>query len=446
MEDRYQELIDEIELKQTARQVTWRSFRRTSTLICPNLEYLHHELGLQEGRTFSFRPQNSYTIYLRLHTVKDCEKMLKSIMEQQNILIFENFPRAPLQKLKKTFQKQVAFQHASDLMRQGVLGKFIQAQTGLSKSELGALRSRITFQQNVFPRNKGRRGAMTEEQFQWLKGAMERQELIGKTAQEIRALLAQRFGPQAPSVRRSQFTSILRQKLRWSYSFPVSQKDKTNDEETINKRMIYAQKLIPQLEKGRNIIYIDETGFQLRNIPRKTWQRRGRKFVVREQAQTKNYTLIGALEENSFIGYMIVEKGAKQEQFMGFMSLLIKNLLNRGDLQNCLFVFDNARIHYSNLMREYLLKYIPHLFLAPYSPQLNPIEKLWALLKSKLSKRSVRDLPSLLRNLLACSQSIAPSDIQKIFRYTTLFYVHCLNKNPLNERPLHQNHKVVFNL
>ncbi|KAL4465717.1 hypothetical protein ABPG72_015118, partial [Tetrahymena utriculariae] len=76
-----------------------------------------------------------------------------------------------------------------------------QFNTGFSKIELGALRSRITFQQNVFPRNKGRRGAMTEEQFQQLKGAMERQELIGKTAQEIRVLLGQRFGPQAPSVR-----------------------------------------------------------------------------------------------------------------------------------------------------------------------------------------------------------------------------------------------------
>ena len=165
-----------------------------------------------------------------------------------------------------------------------------------------------------------------------------------------------------------------------------------NEEETIKKRAIYAKQIIPQLYKGRHVIYIDETSFHLRDISRRSWQLRGRKSIVKEHDKKENYTLIDVLYENGFIGYMIAEKGAQQEQFMGFLSFLVKTLRKRGGFDNCLLVFDNARIHNINFVTSTLLDHIPHIFLAPYSPQLNPIEKLWALLKNRVSKRRVRSL------------------------------------------------------
>lgn len=49
------------------------------------------------------------------------------------------------------------------------------------------------------------------------------------------------------------------------------------------------------------------------------------------------------------------------------------------------FVMDNARFHKKRLLSEMAEKvgcYV--LFLPPYSPDLNPIEKFWSWLKSKL--------------------------------------------------------------
>ena len=67
-------------------------------------------------------------------------------------------------------------------------------------------------------------------------------------------------------------------------------------------------------------------------------------------------------------------------------------------------ISDNARIHKAQIIKEYcsqnniLLVYLP-----PYSPQLNPIETLWRLLKKKLASRvfkTIQDLYTASENIL----------------------------------------------
>ncbi len=59
-------------------------------------------------------------------------------------------------------------------------------------------------------------------------------------------------------------------------------------------------------------------------------------------------------------------------------------------------ISDNARIHKAQIIKEYcsqnkiILVYLP-----PYSPQLNPIETLWRLLKKKLAGRVFKTIQDL---------------------------------------------------
>jgi transposase len=54
-------------------------------------------------------------------------------------------------------------------------------------------------------------------------------------------------------------------------------------------------------------------------------------------------------------------------------------------------LLDNSSVHRSKLVRETLAECgIKHIFLPPYSPDLNPIELMWAWLKAYLRKAKAR--------------------------------------------------------
>lgn len=66
-----------------------------------------------------------------------------------------------------------------------------------------------------------------------------------------------------------------------------------------------------------------------------------------------------------------------------FREILLRDIEKLG--KRVLIVMDNARFHRKNML-EKIIKGTGHclLFLPPYSPDLNPIEKLWANMKKKL--------------------------------------------------------------
>ena len=74
--------------------------------------------------------------------------------------------------------------------------------------------------------------------------------------------------------------------------------------------------------------------------------------------------------------------------------------------KNCMIVMDNARFHKSEETREIIEDYGHQLlFLPPYSPDLNPIENYWAILKRKLRK-VVANFQNLFDALAAVFQTI----------------------------------------
>ncbi|OCB07016.1 DDE family transposase [Tetrahymena thermophila SB210] len=116
----------------------------------------------------------------------------------------------------------------------------------------------------------------------------------------------------------------------------------------------------------------------------------------------------------------------------------------KGELRNCVFIMDNAIIHRSVLIEKTILKQIPHLFLAPYSPQMNPIEKLWFIIKLRLSKKRIRDLNSLLREIFITSQSIDAETCSKIVRFSYLWFSSALIEWPFLEKPYPGNYMFYF--
>ncbi len=140
------------------------------------------------------------------------------------------------------------------------------------------------------------------------------------------------------------------------------------------------------------LLYLDEVGFSLALKPIKTWTPTGSGIqfeIPSRQGSAGRLNLIGALDFAS-------------------KKLLYRDLQGRCDAAKCeayldslasqtcpealtVVVLDNARFHKAKPIREkeaawqakgLYLRYLP-----PYSPQLNPIEGLWRVLKGFLLPR-----------------------------------------------------------
>jgi transposase len=71
---------------------------------------------------------------------------------------------------------------------------------------------------------------------------------------------------------------------------------------------------------------------------------------------------------------------ANAATFLDFLRVLKERYPHR----LIVLVLDNARIHHANMVKEFLREEgqcFQFIYLPPYSPQLNPIERLWKWLK-----------------------------------------------------------------
>jgi transposase len=75
-------------------------------------------------------------------------------------------------------------------------------------------------------------------------------------------------------------------------------------------------------------------------------------------------------------------KTVNSETFIQLLSK-VEAKYSEKDLIN--IILDNSKTHYSNAVREYLKEHpkIKLIFIPPYSPNLNLIERLWKILRKK---------------------------------------------------------------
>jgi transposase len=99
--------------------------------------------------------------------------------------------------------------------------------------------------------------------------------------------------------------------------------------------------------------------------------------------------MIGALALDGFRGLMTIDAGTSTEVFLAFVEQVLAPNLRPGDI----VVMDNLGAHKSPVVRQAIeAAGAASLFLPPYSPEFNPIERAWSKMKELL-----RRLPTLTR-------------------------------------------------
>jgi len=127
----------------------------------------------------------------------------------------------------------------------------------------------------------------------------------------------------------------------------------------------------------------------------------------------KILTILGAIGTRGMIGTMTVEAATDREIFLAYLDEVLCPKLRPGDV----VVMDNLSSHKVNGVRERIeAAGAQLLYLPPYSPDLNPIEKAWAKLKQLLRTAKARTREALDNAITLLLPLITPEDAKAWFR------------------------------
>ena len=113
-------------------------------------------------------------------------------------------------------------------------------------------------------------------------------------------------------------------------------------------------------------------------------------------------TVLSSIRLDGEKAFTTYQGGTTGERFVQYLKETLLPTLRPGDI----VVMDNMRSHHVKAVREILeAKGMKVLYLPPYSPDLNPIEKMWSKMKAILRKWKIRcleQLPDAIERALAC--------------------------------------------
>ena len=152
----------------------------------------------------------------------------------------------------------------------------------------------------------------------------------------------------------------------------------------------------------------DETRLGLLPVVRRRITTRGVQPLATVTYQCENFYLYGAVEPTTgasfFLELPYLNSRAFQQWLDGFAAAFPESLN--------LLVLDNGAGHKAKAVR-WPSNVVP-VFLPPYSPELNPIERLWRDLKDKLADLSAPTLDELSDAVCAIIQHYAPATLQSL--------------------------------
>jgi len=169
-----------------------------------------------------------------------------------------------------------------------------------------------------------------------------------------------------------------------------------------------------RLDAGR-LIFLDESGFRLGSPLRYGWAPRGQDSPGKTvEGQWETMTMIGALALDGFRGFMTVDAGTSAEVFRAFVEQQLVPNLRADDL----VVMDNLSAHRDTEAIAAIRGCGAQvLFLPPYSPEFNPIEKAWGKIKAVLRRLATRTRDAFDAAVAMAIKTITLDDIRAWTRY-----------------------------
>ena len=141
------------------------------------------------------------------------------------------------------------------------------------------------------------------------------------------------------------------------------------------------------------LVFIDETWTKTNMAPLRGWAPRGRRLVAKvPHRRWKTTTFVAALRLDRIDAPWLLEGPIDGESFRTYVERRLVPTLREGDI----VIMDNLGSHKGKAVRELIRSAGAKLFFLPkYSPDLNPIEQVFAKLKHLLRKAAARTIEAI---------------------------------------------------
>lgn len=148
----------------------------------------------------------------------------------------------------------------------------------------------------------------------------------------------------------------------------------------------------PRIDAAR-LVFIDETWTRTDMAPLRGWGPRGQRLVAQvPHGRWTTTTFLAALRHDRIAAPWLLDGPIDGESFTTYVERVLCPTLRAGDI----VVMDNLTSHKSPRARRLIRAAGARLFFLPkYSPDLNPIEQLFAKLKHFLRKAAARNFDAI---------------------------------------------------
>ncbi len=163
----------------------------------------------------------------------------------------------------------------------------------------------------------------------------------------------------------------------------------------------------------KRLVFIDETWIKTNMAALRGWAPRGQRLKAKvPHRRWKTMTFLAALRHDRVEAPWLIDGPINGERFRLYIEKLLLPTLRPGDI----VVIDNLGSHKGKAVRRLIRSVGARLFFLPkYSPDLNPIEQLFAKLKHWLRKAAKRTIEAVCTAIAQTLNTLTPIECRNYF-------------------------------
>lgn len=210
-----------------------------------------------------------------------------------------------------------------------------------------------------------------------------------------------------------------------------------------------------------NCVFVDESAFDINMRPPSGWSVKGTPAITTTPTtRAVSHTVLGAIS-TKFVVVMelrnpqeerskrikIVHSGRKRKapteekkkswgtetgHYVRFLEKRMDEMDLYPELKGHYIVMDNAPIHTADRINEMITERgYSSIYLPPYSPELNPIEDFWTIVKNKVKRSSFKDAEDLATRIAEAYNNVPHEHLNAFAQHSVNCFDICLRGDPL---------------